>query len=1024
MDGKNNEKKKKGVCLRKVGAVLVSILAIVTVVLNVAANMFQPILDSYLGRGQLQTNQAENVQNWDTEYYSKDVESLEDAKTESNEISQQICEEGIVLLKNNGALPLKEGAEVTPFGYGYLNPAYSGTGAAATADNSVITVQEGLEHYFTVNTSAEEKMKAAEATYPDAAEGTTALDADQNSLQAMMDAGECQKIYEYPAEIYQEIKENVKSTSGIVFIRRNGSEGIDKRYEAYEDGTPHYLALTQNEKDMIAFVKENCEKCIVVLNTSNPMELTEIMEGEYEADAILWMGTSGSRGFEAMGKILCGQVNPSGRLADVYASDFTKDPTYMNFGEYTYTNSTVNDSTILDFIPGANKGNMNRKFVGYEEGIYVGYRYYETADVMDEDFVYGELDGKGGIAQEGAVTYPFGYGLSYTTFEQKITDFNTEDGQVNVTVEVTNTGDMAGKDVVQVYFTAPYTDFDAENGIEKSVTVLGGFNKTKTLQPGESETVNVTFSQDSMASYSDHHQNEDGTMGCYILESGEYLIELKNNSHDVIESRSMDIAETSFYEGDNLRDSDKEAQSKQDESGNTLDISENESGYFPVSNQFEDMNAYMDDASVTKLSRSNWKGTFPTMPENRVEEASQVAFDAFEKNDCEYFDYSTDEYLGNVEGSAVYSEEEVAGGENNGLNLIDMRGLDYNDEAWDALLDQIDWKGEKDNIQALLFGAAYQTGILESVGKPATTDKDGANGWSTEGSSSWASANVIACTWNEDLVYQMGEAIGQEGLIQGISGWYAPAMNIHRSPFGGRVYEYYSEDALLSGKLAAAAVSGAASEGVFSYIKHMALNEQETWRSVFLATWATEQAVREIYLKPFEICVKEAECTIKYIADNEGTVAEKTMKASTAVMSAQNNVGSSLGFAHYGMLTNVLRNEWGFKGAVVTDLYPSGWNNMRDMTLRAGSDLYMMNATGYSAEDYDSNTARSVMRNAIHNILYMTVNSNVMNGIAPGTTFTYSMSPWKKLLFGIDAAVALIVMIYIGTGYMKKKKAE
>ena len=593
-----------------------------------------------------------------------------------------------------------------------------------------------------------------------------------------------------------------------------------------------------------------------------------------------------------------------------------------------------------------------------------------------------------------------------------------------MSVEVTNTGDVAGKETVQVYYTAPYTEYDAENGIEKSTTVLGGFVKTKMLEPGEKETVEVSFSQESMASYSYHHENADGTKGCYLLEDGDYIIELKKNSHDVIDSRSFSVTETVFYEGDNLRESEKEAQSALDDNGNSLEIAENGEGYVAASNQFEDMNAYMDDESVTKLSRSDWKGTFPTMPENRQEEASQIALDAFAKNDCEYFDYKTDELLGNVEGSKVYSENEVPGNQENGLSLIDMRGLDYNDEAWDSLLDQIDWDGEKENIQALLFSAAFQTGTLDSVGKPATTDKDGANGWSTDGASAWASANLISCTWNTDLLYETGEAIGQEGLQSDLTGWYAPAMNIHRSPFGGRVYEYYSEDALLSGKLAAAVVSGAADQGVFSYIKHMALNEQESWRSVFLATWATEQAMREIYLKPFEICVKEAKCNLKYISDEKGTVSEKTIRAATGVMSAQNCIGSILGFTHYGMLTNVLRKEWGFQGAVVTDLYPSAWNNLRDMTIRAGNDLYMMNKTGYNAEDYDSTTARNVMRNAIHNILYMTVNSNAMNGIAPGTTFSYEMSPWKKLLVGIDIAVAALVITVAVKKVMNKKKGQ
>lgn len=999
---KMSNRKFRAICIP-----IMAVLLIAAIIGSIVASRFAAVLDSYLGRGELHIEYAEGTENWDSHYYTAQTSSLAEAKAASDVISEQVTDEGIVLLKNNGALPLTENSTVTPFGYGYLNPAYSGTGAAATTDTEIVTVEQGLSAHFTINNAAVQKMNGAEPQSPGAAVGSSALNADINSLQAMMDGGESAKLYEYDASIYQGIESQVNGTTGIVFIRRNGSEGIDKRYEGYDDGTPHYLALSQREKDTIQFVKQNCDLCVVVVNSSNPMELSPVMFGEYEADAIVWIGTTGSRGFSSLGNILCGQVNPSGRLTDIYATDFTKDPTYVNFGEYHYNNSIVRDTTTLTFIPGANKGVMDRAFVEYEEGIYIGYKYYETAAVEDPDFIYGELDGKGSIAVPGAVTYPFGYGLSYTTFEQKITDFDASGDNITVTVEVTNAGSTAGKDVVQVYYTAPYTDYDRQNGVEKSATVLAAFDKTELLAPGKSETVKLTFAKEDMASYDYHHKNSDGTTGCYLLEVGEYMVELKANSHEVLDSRSVTIASDTFFADGNVRQAEKDAQSALDEQGDPLGYTADGKEFVAATNQFDTLNTYMDDASVTQLSRRDWKGTFPTAPKDRVGTAPQVALDEFERFDN--FDVDTDSILGNVEGSKVYTAQAPASGVQNGLSLIDLRGVDYDDPKWDALLDQIDWTADKNDIQVLLYNAAYQTGTVDSLGKPATTDKDGAMGWSVEGASSWASANLMASTWSCELMYEVGNTLGEEALQADLNGWYAPAVNIHRSPFSGRVYEYYSEDGVLSGKLAAAAISGAGDKGVFSYLKHFALNDQETWRSVFLATWANEQAVREIYLKPFEIALEDARSTVKYISDSEGTVSTKVIRSATAMMSAQNSVGGVIGFAHHGMLTEVLRKEWNFQGAVVTDLYPSDSVAIRDMSIRAGSDMYM-NQADYFAEDYDSATARSVMRTALHNICYMTVNSNAMNNIAPGTISYYDRSPWVNMLIGIDAAIGAVVI--------------
>lgn len=998
---------------------IIVLLTVLGLAVNIAAIQFKAVIDGQLGSGSLQVKHAtEAAKQWDSQYNKATTNSLADAKKSSDTLAEEVSNEGIVLLKNNGVLPLEEKTTVTPYGYGYLNPVFSGTGAAASKDSTMVTPEEALSKYFTLNKKSIEVMEKAESRYPDAAEGTPALDFDRNSLQAIMDKGESAKIHEYPVAVYEQIGSSAQGNAGIVFIRRNGSEGMDKRYYGYNDGTPHYLAFTQAEKEMIAQAKKQCEHVVVVLNTSNPMELSPIIQGEFEADAIIWMGTAGSRGFASLGNILAGKVNPSGRLSDTYATDFTKDPTFANFGEYHYSNATVTDTQLIgNFIPEAAFGTIQRPFVDYEEGIYVGYRYYETADYEDSAFDYGQLDNKGGVVTLGAVAYPFGYGLSYTNFNQSLDEVSVHDGTVQTKVTVTNTGKTAGKNVVQMYYSAPYTQYDREHKVEKSVTNLAAFTKTKTLEPGEAQTVTLQWNLDDMASYDMHHKNVDGTEGAYMLEAGDYQIRLQNDSHSIIAQQVTHVDTDTWYEGNNPVSSERDVQAALDNQGETTDISEN--GEFVAShNEFDELTSYMEQSGITQLSRSDWKGTFPTAPENREEEAPQEALDAFARFDS--FDPEKDPVLGNNQQSAIFSASMPKSGEKHSLSLIDLRNAAYNDPRWETLLDQIDWNKDKTDIQQLLFMAAYQTHSLVSIGKPTTSDKDGVMGWSIDGASSWPSATVLATTWNTDLVEKVGESIGEEALHAGINGWYAPAVNTHRSPFAGRNYEYYSEDGVLAGGIAAAAISGAGNKGVFSYLKHFALNDQETYRSAYLSTWANEQAVREIYLKPFQLALRDARSKETYL-DNDGTKQTHIIRSATAMMSSQNAIGGVIGFGHFGLLTKVLRGEWNFHGSVVTDLFMESLPQQRDLTVRAGSDMYMIQVPGFNALDYDSATARTAMRKAIHNIAYMTVHSNAMNGITPGATITMSMSPWMRWLIVADAIFAAIVALLIAWIVLRSK---
>lgn len=628
---------------------ILSVLLVLAIVVTVVANVLGSTLDQFVGRGERHVIVPEGTENWDLDYYGADGETKEEAKEHSFEVANKVVEEGVILLKNNGVLPLAKDSTVTPFGYRYVSPIYSQMASGGSAKWMVgneITPAEALGETFTINNAAVEKMEQAGTP-----EGVLEAPGTLAAAGAGSVLGGDNIMYEYPGSLYDDVKAD--GSVGLVFIGRPGQEGTDKKYDGYADGTPHSLALTANEKATIAAAKRICDKVVLVSESAAPMELAPVMSGELEVDAILWISQVGERGFSVVDDILCGDVNPSGRTVDIFATDFTKDPTYQNFGSYHYDNATVTVSSFGN-VPTAPDGTNYRTFVEYQEGIYMGYRYYETADAVDEAFVYGELDGAGAVLTPGAVAYPFGYGLSYTTFEQEITDFSDFGDDITLTVEVKNTGDAAGKEVVQVYYTSPYTKYDAENGIEKSATVLAAFAKTEEIPAGGSASVTLTFAKEDMASYSYAHQNKDGTRGCYILEAGEYAVELKKNSHDVIDSRTVTISSTKYFEGEDLRESDRDAQSALDEDGNPLPFpaAGADAEYKAVSNLFQDSTDYMLRTGI--FSRSDWEGTFPHVT-SRVKSADAETLALFEGNIENNFDPLTDPEYGNVPGSKVYS---------------------------------------------------------------------------------------------------------------------------------------------------------------------------------------------------------------------------------------------------------------------------------------------------------------------------------------------------------------------------------
>ncbi len=1041
---------------------LLSLLLILSVALTMVANYWRVALDAYLGRGEVHIVNSTDTSGLDLDYYdvsyTSDSESLEAAIP----IAQQIASEGEVLLKNQGGtLPLDKTTRITPFGYRYVDPVWGGTGSGNvdTSKEYVYSPERALKEVFgedAINETVADLLRNS-SPYEISSDGIQATKKSEGDNMGF--GGMDHKIKEFDPRIYdtEEVKASCEGTTGMVFIGRFGGESWDLQRTEYADGTPHQLALSSYEKEMIAFAKENCENVVIILNSSNQMELG-LLEADDGIDAILWIGGPGGLGFKAMADILCGDVNPSGRTADTYYADFSQDPALQNFGEYQYSNSSE-----VEIYGQRDNSKYYPNYLEYEEGIYMGYRFYETAYYEKER----QKEGSGDAWYDGwrtakdnrgsGVVYPFGYGLSYTTFTQQIIGVEEKDGDISVSVEVKNTGGRSGKDTVQIYYTAPYTDYDKENGIEKSYVNLAGFAKTGEIAPGASETVVVTFGRDDMASYSYLHKNEDGTNGAYILEEGDYVISCRNGAHSLYGENGCEevykVASTVVFEGENLRTSDKESQSMMNEDGTVTEIAargqyDSEAGYMVVNNKFENMNEYMADDSVTNLTRADWgsevdEGSFPTTP-NVVEnimidregpisnipvavtdkEMSQEVIDeASVALGGDAYDYENDPELGNAEGSKIYAAEAPVQGKDNGLRAADLRGLDYYDPMWDQLLDQIDFSEDGEQVRQMLFNHNYNTGALDSVGFQEAKNFDGPVGLTKTfgagtsiagaGACAWPSEVVVASTFNTDLTRRMGEAIGEEAFQfqsgEGVytNGWYAPGLDMHRSPFNGRNFEYYSEDPVLSGKMGAAVVTGAANKGLVTYMKHFVLNDKELMQKCTY-TWCTEQTLREIYLKAYEIVVKESEMELKFTANGQN--ASKTTRATMGIMTAHNHVGATWAGSHYNLLTEVVRGEWGFLGCIVTD-NATGYATSFDRMVRSGNDMWMgANMGNACAYDMESATAQTAMRNAIHNILYSYVNSNLMQNMASGASAYYDMSPWEVGLITGDIIVGILVM--------------
>ena len=867
----------------------------------------------------------------------------DETNEEAAEVAEEIMEDGIVLLKNESLLPLNETKKLNIFGWESINPAYGGAGSGGINDlYDIVSLNQGLENAgFSINQELVDFYNNYGADNP------------EMSIQKQSWTLPEPPVDTYSDELIKSAKEY--SDVAVVVLSRKAGEGhndipMDVRKAAYDNNSDeyddfpegeHYLQLSQTERDMVDMVCSNFDNVIVIYNGANQFELG--FADEYpQIKSVVWCPGTGNVGFNALGKVFSGEVNPSGKTPDTFIYDMTTAPWWNNAEKTEYTN-------LADMaVEGMNAGTAQvyaPAFTNYVEGIYVGYKYYETAAQ------------EGAIDYDKTVQYPFGYGLSYTEFEQKMGELEEKDGQISVDVEVTNTGDVAGKDVVEVYYEPPYTN----GGIEKSSANLIEFAKTDLLQPGESQTVTVTFSIEDMASYDENNAK------AYVLEKGDYVISINSDSHTVLDQKTYTADADVVYKGENKRASDDTA----------------------ATNVFEDAKG-----DVTYLSRADHFANY--------EEATAAPASA-ELGEPYVSEYHLNS---NFDKTTYLNDEDVmpTTGADNGLTLADMRDADYDDPRWEKLLDQL----TVDEMANMIAMAGYQTAAMDSVGKVATLDFDGPaainNNFTGVGSIGFPIEVVVASTWNKGLAQAWGECMGKISQEMGAEGWYAPGMNTHRTAFGARNYEYFSEDGVLAGNMGAKAVEGARKYGVYSYIKHFALYEGN---AKMVSVWSNEQAIREIYLKPFEISVKQG--------------------GANAVMVSWSFLGDKWTGESSNLMNTVLRDEWGFRGMALTDFFRNNGHGFMnaDAALANGVDAMLSTFNGEENNVANPEHPTSVlqMRNACKNVMYTVVSSWAYDGEHEET----GMENWKKAGIGIDIVIALFMAgmeVLVIRGYKKRKNAE
>lgn len=890
-------------------------------------------------------------------YPTQKATNKAEAFANAQEVNLKLAEEGFVLLKNeNAALPMNKGARISVFSKNSVNLSYGGSGSGGFDTSNNKNLYESLNDAgFVTNPTLKRFYESSQS-----GSVRTANSSD-------LDNGDNQKIAtaETPQSKYTDAVKNSYadySDAALVVITRIGGEGFDlPRYQGDSEGAvspdSHYLELDQNEIDLLTAVTDGTfKRVVVVFNTPSSFEATFLKDSAYAAfadkiDAAVWIGFTGSNGITALGEILNGDVNPSGRLVDTWAADFTKNPSFVNFGTGCLPDTTDKYDGGMYYS------------VDYEEGIYVGYRYYETR---------GETDGEDWY--NANVVYPFGYGLSYTTFDWTVGDASASEIELGTTitvpVTVKNTGSVAGKEVVQLYASAPYT----LGGIEKAHKVLVGFAKTKLLQPGESETVTVSFDPYSAASYDYRDANSNGFSG-YELEAGEYTLYVSRNAHESEKAIALNLAADVQIGTDPTTDSE-------------------------VVNRYTDSEDFLDSdwQLDAMLSRADWEGTWPTPQTAQQHAGTDRLYEEIRSEEHNNpTDFDSEEYPWFGEEPTLTLRDLLPSAEAEGYEPV----VSYDDERWEELMMGCD----EEEMIALINNGAYHTLAMESVGLPATIHGDGPSGFTcfmskeqVNGTCQYVSEPVMASTWNINLMNELGEAIGEEGTIgdkatgQPYSSIYAPGVNIHRSPFGGRCSEYFSEDSFISGMMGAAEVQGIQSRGVLPTVKHFVANEQETHRSIGGdLSWLSEQALREIYLKPFEYTVKLGE--------------------TRGIMTSFNRIGTRWTGGDYRLLTEILRNEWGFNGLVICDFNTIPQYMIPRMMFYAGGSLDLATQQSAMWTDCDTSDAGDaiVLMRAVKDVMYALVNSNAMNAEVIG----YNPPIWQEYLHWINNGAFTLVGVWL-----------
>lgn len=890
-------------------------------------------------------------------YPTQKATNKAEAFANAQEVNLKLAEEGFVLLKNeNAALPMNKGTRISVFSKNSVNLSYGGSGSGGFDTSNNKNLYESLNDAGFVTNPTLKRFYESSQSGP----VRTANSSD-------LDNGDNQKIAtaETPQSKYTDAVRNSYadySDAALVVITRIGGEGFDlPRYQGDSEGAvspdSHYLELDQNEIDLLTAVTDGTfKRVVVVFNTPSSFEATFLKDSAYAAfadkiDAAVWIGFTGSNGITALGEILNGDVNPSGRLVDTWAADFTKNPSFVNFGTGCLPDTTDKYDGGMYYS------------VDYEEGIYVGYRYYETR---------GETDGEDWY--NANVVYPFGYGLSYTTFDWTVGDASASEIELGTTitvpVTVKNTGSVAGKEVVQLYASAPYT----LGGIEKAHKVLVGFAKTKLLQPGESETVTVSFDPYSAASYDYRDANSNGFSG-YELEAGEYTLYVSRNAHESEKAIALNLAADVQIGTDPTTDSE-------------------------VVNRYTDSENFLDSdwQLDAMLSRADWEGTWPTPQTAQQHAGTDRLYEEIRSEEHNNpTDFDSEEYPWFGEEPTLTLRDLLPSAEAEGYEPV----VSYDDERWEELMMGCD----EEEMIALINNGAYHTLAMESVGLPATIHGDGPSGFTcfmskeqVNGTCQYVSEPVMASTWNINLMNELGEAIGEEGTIgdkatgQPYSSIYAPGVNIHRSPFGGRCSEYFSEDPFISGMMGAAEVQGIQSRGVLPTVKHFVANEQETHRSIGGdLSWLSEQALREIYLKPFEYTVKLGE--------------------TRGIMTSFNRIGTRWTGGDYRLLTEILRNEWGFNGLVICDFNTIPQYMIPRMMFYAGGSLDLATQQSAMWTDCDTSDAGDaiVLMRAVKDVMYALVNSNAMNAEVIG----YNPPIWQEYLHWINIGAFTLVGVWL-----------